>query len=978
MQLLLLTLFILFQQPEVQTEQFRHYDTESGLSNNIVYDIFQDHEDFLWIATENGLNRFDGYEFKKYFHDPDDPGSLSSNIARSIVEDKNGNLWIGTFNGLNLFDRKTQSFTRFLELPSNEINRLDLQQMLIDDEGKIWFNTLGSTGWFDTKTREFHFIHQIENSFSISLDKDGNFWVRSYDGILFKYEAESGSIIEFHNETELIESPILWGKYSNKIWLEHESPDSNRQIERSISLPNLPGSIKPLELIELSNNELMMTSDAGLYSFNINSGVVKKIDFREKTSSLTNSIRSVYQDKNRGLWVGTLSGFFHFDPYQKPFSHIDLIENGSDVIMGLSNIDQRLLANTFSSGFISYDISTEVLNEIRLPKNMNPGFYQIWDIAHVEDSRYPIWLATNDGLYLFNWTSDELKRIVLDKNDEASTVTFSIENSGSNFIWVTSLEALYKFSKSDGKLLGIVTHDGMTNLSIQDVVTSGHKTYVATEGSGILEYDIETGGSLIPLENKVPDSEVLLRVPIWDLYLSSDQTIWIGSNQGLLKFDQHRSEVVSVSIDNELTNRVVFSIEEDIDKNLWLATERGLIKFNPSTNDITEFNKSDGVINVEFNRRSATKSPEGKLFFGGVEGITAFNPSEIISNPVVPTVHILDSKVIVADSTFTPEGFHKKEVSLSWNQNTIEFSFAALNYTNPSQNRYKYKLEGYDPDWVEGNVTRLARYSQLPHGEYEFKVLASNNDGLWNMRGDSFSISIAPPYWKTVWFRTLIMVIIVLLLWSLYRYRVAKLIELERVKLRIAGDLHDEVGSGLSGIALTGDILQRQLAKGEVKAELIQRITKNSRVLASSLDSIVWLIDSKKETIGDLISKSLITAKDLLHDTELVVLDSIKEADQKKSLGSVQRRNLFLLVKEALNNTAKHSEADKVILEFLKEEQIFKIKIKDNGKGFDPESSNGGRGLGTMKSRAKELGAKLVLNSSSKTGTEIIVSTKIP
>lgn len=974
MQLLLFTLFILFQQPEVQTEQFRHYDTESGLSNNIVYDLFQDHEDFFWIATENGLNRFDGYEFKKYFHSPDDPGSLSSNIVRSVVEDADGNLWVGTFNGLNLFDRKAQSFTRFLELPSNRVNRLDLQQMIIDDEGRIWFNTLESTGWFDTKKREFHFIPQVENPLSISLDLEGNFWVRSFDGKLFKYEVKSSSLVEFDTETELTESPIHWGKYSNRMWTESES----QQIGNSTMLPNLPDAVKPLELLETSNKELMITSDAGLYSFHMDSGALRKIDFKEKSSSLTNSIRSLYHDKNGGLWVGTLSGFFHFDPYQKPFSHIDLKENGSDVVMGLSLVDRRLLANTFSSGLASYNIFSKEQGEIRLDKNINPGFYQIWDIAHVEESTYPVWLATNDGLYLLNEDSKELKGIVLEKNGEQYPAIFSIEITDSDLIWATSLEGLYKLSKKDGELLEVVTISGMRNSSLQDIVISDHKIYVATEGSGIFEYDMETGGFLTPLQDKIPGANDLLRVPIWDLYLSSDQTIWIGSNQGLLKLDENRSEVVSVSVGNELTNRVVFSIEEDTNKNLWLATERGMIKFNPSTSEVTEFNKSDGVTNIEFNRRSATKSPEGKLFFGGVEGITVFNPSEIISNPVIPTVHILDSKVIVADSTFTPKGFYQKEISLPWHQNTIEFSFSALNFTNPSQNKYKYKLEGYDPDWVESNVTRLARYSQLPHGEYEFKVLASNNDGLWNMRGDSFSISIAPPYWKTIWFRTLILILIALILWSLYRYRVAKLIELERVKLRIAGDLHDEVGSGLSGIALTGDILERQLAKGEVKAELIQRITKNSRVLASSLDAIVWLIDSKKETIGDLISKSLITAKDLLHDIELVVLDSINETDQKKNLESSQRRNLFLLLKEALNNIAKHSKADKVTLEFLKEGTLFIIKVTDNGKGFDTTSSKTGRGLSTMKYRAKELGTELILNSSHEVGTEIIVSTKIP
>ncbi|GAB5410869.1 MAG: hypothetical protein BalsKO_32340 [Balneolaceae bacterium] len=975
MQLFFFSILLFFQNSPVQTELFRHFDTESGLSNNIVYDIFQDSEGFIWLATENGLNRFDGYEFVKFFHDVNDPLSLSSNIVRSIVEDESGNLWIGTYNGLNLFNREAENFTRFLELPSVNVNRLDLQQMIIDKKERIWFCALETTGWFDTTTREFYFLPQLDTPFSISLDEKDNLWVITFDGELFRYEVEKDSLTKINSNISSSQSPIFWGNYSARLWLQGTS-DLPQLIESSLSIPELPQNTLPLKLLERNENELVIASDEGLFLYSLSNRELARIDFGEKSSSLTNSIRSIFQDKSGGLWVGTLNGVFHFDPYQKPFAHINIIENSSDVVMGLYKIDDQLLVNTFSRGLKKYNIYTKEFEEIVFNKPQETGFYQIWDIDWVPESKHSIWLGTNEGLFLFDQASSELRKIDLNRNKEQFPVTFSITNTTESYIWVSSLTALYKLSKDTGSIMQVINTENRIVSSIQDAEVVDNKILIATEGEGVFIHDIKKGNFLTPLTKVLSQGDKLLTVPIWDIFFGSDKTIWVGTNHGLFRLDSNFSELSSIQA-SALQNRVIFSIEEDEQGNLWLGTEKGLIRFNPKNEKVLEFNKSDGVINVEYNRRSVTKSKNGELFFGGVEGVTAFDPKKIITNPVLPDVYILEARVVTSDSTFIPEGFYEKEIILPWNKNTLEFDFVGVNFTNPSLNKYRYKLEGHDPDWVNSE-TRLSRYAQLPHGSYTFKVQASNNDGVWNMEGASLGIKIEAPFWKTIWFQLLVIILVATILWMGYRYRLTKLLELERVKLRIASDLHDEVGSGLSGIALTGDVLQRQLEKGEVKPELIQRITKNSRVLASSLDAIVWLIDPKKETIGDLISKSLITAKDLIHKAELDLIDTVSKGDQSKVLSSLQRRNLFLLIKEALNNIAKHSEANKVTLEFGVEEAKLIITIKDNGIGFVKNPSNVGLGLRTMRNRAEELGAIFDINSNSEDGTKISVSIKIP
>lgn len=645
--------------------------------------------------------------------------------------------------------------------------------------------------------------------------------------------------------------------------------------------------------------------------------------------------------------------------------------------MGIRLVEQKLLVNTFSQALISYDLITQRFREVLFNSKKVTGRYQIWDIEWVPESDFPIWLATNEGLFIYNEKSNEQIVIPLTKNGEKFPATFSIENTEGDYLWVSSLTALYKLSKKMGEIEEVVTIDGIITSSIQDILIYKNTILVATEGEGIFIYDSEKSDSLIPITKLIPESSTLLTLPIWDLFLDSKNVIWIGTNQGLFKLEIDRSILTKVSL-KTLLNRIIFSIVEDQQDNIWMGTEKGLVRFKPKTEEVLEFNKSDGVYNVEYNRRSVARSETGTLYFGGVEGVTVFNPEKVITNPIIPEVHILDVRVITPDSIIIPDGFYEKEIVLPWNSNTLEFDFVGLNYTNPSLNKYRYKLDGHDPDWVESNTNRLARYTQIPHGEYEFSVQSSNNDGVWNKEGSSLLITINPPFWKTRWFRLLSIILFASILWSLYRYRLTKLLELERIKLRIANDLHDEVGSGLSGIALTGDILQRQFEKGDIKPELIQRITKNSRGLASSLDAIVWLIDSKKETIGDLISKSLITAQELIQKAELEIIDTVSKSDQNKTLTSLQRRNLLLLLKEALNNVAKHSNATFVSLTFEVKESELIIRIKDNGLGFDITSEKSGRGLGTMKNRADELMGRFTLNSSAEEGTRISVSVKIP
>lgn len=968
---LLLGLFQLVQQ-DLPTPQV--ISTQGGLSNNIVYETYQDHEGFIWIATDNGLNRFDGYDFKVFYHDTEDSASISNNVVRSILEDLNGNLWIGTLDGLNLYHRKTETFKHFNTTQSIPNDRLDIQHMFLDNEGIIWFNNLNTIGWFDTNTLAFGFIDSSYSASTLTIDGRNGIWMSSNNGTLEKYRVDTKSIhlIKKNDNTDKI--PLHWGSYSNSLWIKHNSFSDYFEVKTSI-LPKLPNDVFAKELLETDENTLWIGTEIGLFIYFKETQELKSIDLGN-SSTLSSAIRSIDSDRNGGVWVGTLSGLFHFDSFQKPFEHIDVVNAGSDVVMGIESSSQTIYANALGLGLYTYDLKSGQVKKKKFSQKAPEGFDFIWTIEKVPESDFPLWLATDAGLLLYNPKNGNWKDGKLPRSFGETNPSFSILKTDNGYNWVSSKEGVHQVSKRDGRIIKSKPLQELTKASlIQDLSLIGDQLYIATEGVGILIYDIKSE-SVQFLSTIVPESKIISSTPIWELF-KDNKTLWIGTNRGLFSLNTESNDFKQVTTIPSLENRVIFSIDQDQNGTLWMGTEKGLASFNPQNKETRFYNENDGLKNIEFNRKSVRKTSDGQLLFGGVNGITVFHPERIQQNTVVPSLHITDIEVITSDSTFRPAFDDTDKLTLPWQQNTVQISYVALNYTNSSQNQYRHQLVGHDPDWVENKGTRQARYVRLPPGKYTFEVMGSNNDGLWNPEAKSITIEILPPFWQTWWFKLLIILSVSLILWGIYKYRVRRLLEVERMRLRIAGDLHDEVGSGLSGIALTGDLLQRQVKNGGAKPEMVERITKNARNLASSLDSIVWLIDPQKETLGDYLIKTRAVASELLTDSKFEMNEELTEVDRSKTLTAEQKRNLFLLTKEGINNIAKHANASKVDMRIHCNTSVLTLGLSDNGHGFDLEKVDRGHGLGSMKNRAEQLNANINFKSTTE-GTKVTLTMKLP
>ncbi len=956
---------------QVQEFNITRYTVNDGLSNNIVYDVHQDQEGFIWVATENGLNKFDAYEFRTFYHIPGDSSSISNNVVRTIYEDEKGELWIGTRRGINHFNKTNEKFTHFPLPESFGIDNNDVHILRPDSRGRIWYIARSRLVGFDMNTKEFEEISLPFLVYAFVIDKDDTFWISGYEGGIYSYSIETG-------ELEIVRNPKEDERFSfflsrDRSILLFDGNESKTDIREWENLPELADNQLIYRFFEDSKRRRWFGTGTGLFLQEEFDENPEKYNLNGSSDDIHSNIKSILEDNVGGIWIGSVNGLYHLDATKKP---IELLETDlpNKMVMAIEEVGDTWWVNYFAQELSKYRLNAqgdpELLESVRLPN----GVSQIWDIKHIAKDR--LWLATEQGLIELNPSTFSYNKIVEHEPIDQNEVLFIIKEAGEYDYWVGGYGILFRVDSRSNEIVQTIRFSGpYSGALVQDILVLEDGLLFATESFGLFSYSEELGMSRTWQGTDL--SESFNQVSIWDLYVSTDGTIWVGGNNGLYRLKLSSDDLRPTRLDIG-ENRIVFSIAEDAAGILWLGTDQGLLQYNPLTNEVRLQDEEYGLENNEFNRRSILESNSGSIVAGSMGGVVYLNPEQITLNINEPNVWITGFRVTTPDTTLAYHPFGSEELAFNWEQNTFEIDFTSLNYTNPSQNQYKYQLQGFDPDWVDPGVIRQARYVQVPPGEYTFAVIASNNDGIWNEVGDSIRIKVHPPFWKTILFRLLVIVVIVLVGWLLYRFRIRQLLEVERVRLGIASDLHDEIGSGLSGIALTGDLLQSQSKLGTPRPEMIDRITNSARTLASSLDSIVWLIDPQKETLLDLTIKCKRTANELLAGHQLSIKDDIPARFHPVELPSEYRRSFYMVFKEVLHNIYKHAEADKVEVFLSVKDGKLDFLIKDDGKGFDEQKVLKGKGLDSMLKRASEIDALLHIHSEEGEGTVIKLEKSLP
>ncbi|MCW9065478.1 MAG: triple tyrosine motif-containing protein, partial [Ignavibacteriaceae bacterium] len=554
-----------------------------------------------------------------------------------------------------------------------------------------------------------------------------------------------------------------------------------------------------------------------------------------------------------------------------------------------------------------------------------------------------------------------------------------------SIIWVATFGGgLNKLSFADNSLgvpkFKAYRHNASdpTSLSDDRVYTilqdKNKKFWVGTYGGGLNKFDEETG----KFEINFPDPQSFqpaVNDKIMSLKTASEDVLWIGtSGGGLFKLNTKTNSIQNFSIAQGLSSAVVYGILEDKKSNLWLSTDDGIFLFDTATERFTQFGIEDGAQSLEFSGGAYFEDTNGMMYFGGINGFNYFHPDSITINQFVPTVVISDIKVMDIRVKGEPS-----ELILSHDQNFVSIEFSALDFSIPKQNKYSYILKGFQESWISTDgASRTATYTNLPSGEFTFLVKGTNEDGIWNEKPASLKLIINPPFWQTWWFVTLLVLTVVFFIYYFGTIRVKSQLEIEKLKLKIASDLHDNIGAGLTEISILSEVAERSEGHSStvVKNDL-QKISETARLLVDSMSDIVWVVNPQRDSLHDLIVKLKDSYNEFFSSIGISFqVNNIEKSDDIK-LPMEYKQNLLLMFKEAINNAIKHSGCKKIILEAFYKNDMIEIILKDDGAGFNLNKVKFGNGIRNMENRAIKIKGKMSWKTESGKGTTVIFSGKL-
>jgi ligand-binding sensor domain-containing protein len=943
---ILILLFIFTASGIAQTLPFRTYSIEDGLSEAVVVDLMQDSQGYIWIATNYGLNRFDGIQFKNYFQ----KDGLLSNKIYSLYQDSSSVIWIGTGSGVNIIRQDSILEPKALQ-PLEGSTVLDITG---GQEGTYWFATDGHGAWrLDSTQKPRHYTQ--ENGLAgnqinaIAVNPSGTVWFATDKG-LTRLDSKSGHFHTFTTNDGLPNNTILdleFNKKKKELWIATNQGLScykNGEFKNYSTKEGLAGN-KVHSLTIASDGSLWMGTQKGVS--HLKNGHFTS--FTSKQGLPNNTIYATMMDREHNIWFGTFGSgigvYLHI-----PVVNYSKKQGLPDPVV--SGITQDSKGNIW--------VSTDGGGIVRLKKNKfkvvtkKDGMVSdnVYDVTATPSG--PLYIGTRQGLSIYaqgKFTNYSVPGIPFNK------IKTIVPGDNPHKFWMgTYGKGILEFDHGQFKQFG--KKDGLSNNTILDIeMGSGGALWIASYG-GVSRF--KNGHfTNYTIKDGLPSNGVL------DITRANDGTLWFATFGGIAEFKNHH--FVSITPKDGLPDEVCYFLIQDNNGYFWIGTNRGVIRFNyqqfkQATTEAQKeasfklYTQEQGLIANEMNAAAAFKDRQGNLWFGSVNGLMRFDPKKEIEHSVPPLIHI--TGIVAAGQSIK----HQKDLRLPSDNRNITISFVGLNYSAPRQLTYQYRLKGSGEGWQQ-TKQRSIHYSALVPAQYTFQVRAKNGDGVWSRQAAAFSFRVLAPFWRQWWFFLLMALVIIGAIFLIYNYfRVRRMVDIERMRVRIASDLHDDVGSSLTEIALQSDFLQTMHNPSNDLKESLQSIGAQSRRIVSNLDDIVWTIDARNDTLGDLTDRMQDYVNHTLVNRNVVYHFNQLNTDRGVSVS--MRENLYLIFKEAVNNIAKHSDATKVDISLTAKGDSFQLKIADNGSGTKNKRKSG-HGLSNMKMRGKRINATVTFENTS-------------
>lgn len=947
--------------------KFERFGTEDGLSSNIIYSIFQDSKGFLWIGTNDGLNRYDGYKFQVYRSDPKDSNSLSSNIIQGLIEDTKGLIWIGTKEGLCRLDPRTGKIIRIrlLSSPGKDIgviNWISNEELMVTSSGKLIMYNIHNAGEREL-TGQDSTLQSLHIHTNVTSDKAGNIYFivnKTRANKIFRFDRQQKTIDHFKTISrsgiikEMVRSFFVDSR--NFYWMDGGHGTEVVHYPGSLSPENFQ-LVRPIKSISATINNfyedragyIWLCTAKNLVRYDYSTNSFTEIFYRgQGLGDITNTI---YEDRTGVLWVGSYSGLYKLNPGSKKFSHFTAGSNSNPSLPG--NFILGLNASSDQRIWINYDWGTKLLSLLDIKKK---------SIEHYSYSHPKLKEFLRDGIK----NKSKLKIEEFD-NWFAEYIEPKFNPGALPYLMaVDPWERLWLIGGNEVRPYKGDNHP--ISAEAVDIASWKDEIFISTNGGGFLIFNTLTRKfSSFAFDNS---GNSISGNTLTSLLVEENGNAWIGTNgAGLNYFDRAKQLFTHYTVQNGLCNNSIFSMVKDKSDRLWLGTGNGLSCFDIKKNKFRNFFRSDGLVNSEFNRYSALQLPDGKLLMGGMNGIDYFDPNVVLTEAIMPGIQITGFKVF--NESITPAS----HVTLAHNKNYITINFAAMDFRNPAANSYAYKLDGIDKDWImAGNQTSVS-YATLSPGRYHFLVKGAGSDGAWNEKPAEVFFTIRTPWWRSGLFWSLTVLFAGSILYGFYQFRIRQLKKVFSVRTKISQDLHDEVGATLTSISYLSEVAKLHSAIGPTRPnEAIDKIGEFSRDMIGEMNDIVWAINPANDKFEKIESRMHNFASVLLATKNIEFDFFVDEKISNNFLGMQQRKNLYLVFKEAINNAAKYSGCSAVCVKICQEDHHVLMDISDNGKGFDENGNGHGNGLKNMKARAIEVEADLHIESIPGEGTKISLS----
>lgn len=1005
---------------------FQRVQPIEDLLHNSVMGVAQDHHGYIWFIGRSRLFRYDGIESQCFSNTAAD--SLLHRWAyRGLVGGSHGVLCIyGAGDEVILYnvDRSSADIYQLGQQRSGAAGSLHTTFVLEDTPGRFVIATReGSVYRIDPRTREITLLNGGNGSrggvremslAALLEDSSGNIWAGGEKGIVYvtgPWERTDGQdSSRLHAVVFPPDSVAVMFKGSKgKIWVAtvggeigvFNPRDRSFTPSGRVNRPTLRTPIRAL-VEDLSGNVWIATGSFGLDLFTPGQRTFQSyFSFGGRPEDFYSSVYCLFVDRSGLLWIGTWAeGLFTYAPWRRKFqsrspSGGDLNTlSGRFVTSVREDRESTLWIGTMGDGLFYLPRGSTAFRNVN-PVRGDPRSLSSYEVTCICVRRNgDIWFGTVDGgISILKPRSRAFLRMRHrpgDLGSLASDTVNAIFEDHDGTVWVGNVRGVDRYDDRTGRFSSFirwpaesVARNGTASYFYRD---RRRNFWIATGGRGLLRLGPSAGDS-VWYRHKRGDEGSLPTNGVDCLCEDAQGRVWLGTPAGLSRFDDSSETFATIAVlpyrrfqfrpgrseRFHAPSVGVVGITPDCSGNLWLSTTSGIARFNPSNGASHLFGRADGVAATEGMRHALWTAQDGGIYCGGRGGVCWFHPDSISGNTTPPPVVITEFRIPQTDtalSVLDPGG-----VVLDHARNTFSLSFAALDYTDPGGNSFMYMLEGVDRSWVQGGTNHTVTYANVSPGSYLLRVRAANSDGFWNETGLSLPILITPPLWQTWWFRGLVVVLLGALAYGVYRYRLAKVLALERLRLRIANDLHDDIGSDLSSLALESDLIARRLSEGDPGRERLRAVGHSIRSAADNLRDVVWIVSPDQDRGQDL--------EDRMRESTAKMLQGLPY--EFRSTGSTFaapldiefKRHVLMMFKEMLHNVVSHARASRVAVEFKLDNGHMRLCVRDDGVGFDPSGKHGGRGLRSLQARASAIGGTVTIESAPGQGTAVCLEADI-